>query len=159
MAISLPDISSSELVSVEPINEARRAVNSLGAFYPVEHGTDGTWEWIKYSDGLCECWRNKVKTGVTVKEAWGNIYCHASSAEAFGALPFAFAGTPMFLVTISSNVPGEGAVTATSKGLYVKGGDSKTAPSYYITCPTIQTAKSTVTVSCRAIGMLQSQAS
>lgn len=60
-----------------------------------ETGTTNGWDWVKYSDGRAECYINTTYTG-EVNKAWGSLY--ASEGFVGPNYPFAFSGTPCFLM-------------------------------------------------------------
>lgn len=49
----------------------------------IETGTTNGWTWVKYSNGIAECWKNKTWS-VSVSNAWGTgLYYGTITGETF----------------------------------------------------------------------------
>lgn len=104
--LKLELISPSDFVSPEPINNAIKALDSLGLDYIVEQGKSGEWWYRKWKSGHAECGINDKNFGrVDHKTQWGAMY-GTNSQQTFGAYPFAFSEKPF--VTITFNGDGSG---------------------------------------------------
>ena len=58
--------------------------------------TEDGWHWVKYSDGLAQCWR-RVDQSIACTAAWGSMFC-ATCAEV--TFPVTFVEVPVCSITL-----------------------------------------------------------
>lgn len=79
--------------------------NSVNAYYMSSSGSPSsggfTWNYIKWSSGLLECWCT-VPLTTTVNTAWGNMYVAAAQYKTDVTYPVQPVGTPLVMVTLGA---------------------------------------------------------
>lgn len=101
--LKLELINPSDFVSPEPINNAIKALDTLGLDYVVEQGKSGEWWYRKWKSGRAECGISDKNFGrVDHKVQWGAMY-GTDSQQSFGAYPFAFSEKPFVMISFNGD--------------------------------------------------------
>ena len=87
-------------VSVECIYIEQMQVNNQDVVdYPIEQGTNGSWQYRKWSSGRYECWRTATYSGVNFSSSLGSMYYATQSALSY---PITFKELPTVLIQTRS---------------------------------------------------------
>ena len=104
-------------------------VQGIGVIYPVASGTEGNWNYIKYSDGVAICWALLANSSVVINTAWGGVY---ESEQQYGDIAYPeglFTSEP----TVSIMVAG---VQASTLSAEIAGGSAAKCPYWHYVRPT-----------------------
>lgn len=71
--------------------------NKYTMIYPIEEGTSDGWTYIKWSNGIGECWKT-LEHATAIDTAWGSLYCGTPSSRQ--AYPFTFSERPTEQVSL-----------------------------------------------------------
>lgn len=73
----------------------------------VEQGTNGGWQYRKWSDGVSECWCTKTFSNIAVTNTWGNLYTSGMIAGSNLALPSGlFIEMPTIITSLATTSQG-----------------------------------------------------
>ena len=121
------------------VQESLAKANS--AIQVEEMGNSGIWTYVKYSNGIAECWGSKTEVNHTFETAWGTTLYISSAFEAVD-YPFAFIERPVEHAIIRSSggtgitygeSGGTGLNTATHTARYNCARPDKTAKKFTFT--------------------------
>lgn len=83
----------------DPAIASRLQIDGEGvADYPIERGTSGVWEYVKYASGWAECW-GTTEDSVFAKTAWGGLYIN-SGDHTEQNYPFTFKEVPRCVYSV-----------------------------------------------------------
>lgn len=109
-------------LSAENLNKIEDGIAAHDVDYIVSQGTTDFWIWRKWNSGVAECWGRVLVDGIDIITPNGNVY--RSDPTRNDNLPFTFAATPIFNVTVTGT---------TSGAIYCTGtGTTTQTPSHYI---------------------------
>lgn len=77
-------------------------VNGKPLVYVEDEGANGIWHYVKYSNGVAECWGSKTVTA-DVTGAWGSLYSSGGVYDTMVNFPFSFVDVPAVAASLSGS--------------------------------------------------------